>query len=70
MAKGRLRLTNQDKFITTTRMPSLFLSIMLLSYTLVFSALVATASASNVVDLTPDNFNSIIGKGQPALVEL
>lgn len=48
----------------------LFLSIMLFSYTLVFSALVATASASNVIDLTPDNFDSIIGKGKPALVEL
>jgi len=31
--------------------------------------LVATASASNVIDLTPANFDSIIGKGKPALVE-
>lgn len=43
---------------------------MLFSYLLAFSALVATASASNVIDLTPDNFDSIIGKGKPALVEL
>ena len=32
-----------------------------------FAALV---SASNVLDLTPDNFDSIIGQGKPALVEL
>ena len=43
---------------------------MLFSYTLVFSALIAAASASNVIDLTPDNFDQIIGKGKPALVEL
>jgi len=42
---------------------------MLFSYTLVFSAVIAAASASNVIDLTPDNFDSIIGKGKPALVE-
>ncbi|KIM39834.1 hypothetical protein M413DRAFT_29010 [Hebeloma cylindrosporum] len=33
------------------------------------SALAAGASASNVLDLGPDNFDSIIGKGKPALVE-
>lgn len=43
---------------------------MLFSYVFAFSALVATASASNVIDLTPENFDSIIGKGKPALVEL
>lgn len=32
--------------------------------------LVAGASASNVIDLTPDNFDTIIGKGTPGLVEL
>ncbi|KAF8806958.1 disulfide isomerase [Phlegmacium glaucopus] len=42
---------------------------MLLSYTLVFSAIIAAASASNVIDLTPDNFDNVIGKGTPALVE-
>ena len=70
MANG---LPNQLDFITDTYYSLTrlsFLSIMLLSYTLVFSALVATASASNVIDLTPDNFDSIIGKGKPALVEL
>ena len=70
MANG---LPNQLDFITDTYYSLtrlLFLSTMLLSYTLVFSALVATASASNVIDLTPDNFDSIIGKGKPALVEL
>jgi len=32
-------------------------------------ALVASAAASNVVDLSPDNFDQFIGKGTPALVE-
>ena len=31
---------------------------------------VGTALASNVLELTPDNFDSIIGQGKPALVEL
>jgi len=34
------------------------------------AALFAGASASNVLDLTPDNFDSVIGKGKPGLVEL
>ncbi len=33
-------------------------------------AFVAAVSASNVVELDPSNFDSIIGKGKPALVEL
>lgn len=43
---------------------------MLFSYTLVFSAIIVAASASYVVDLTPDNFDRYIGQGKPALVEL
>lgn len=34
------------------------------------AAFVGSAYASNVVELTPDNFDSIVGKGKPALVEL
>lgn len=34
------------------------------------AASLATALASNVVELNPDNFDSIIGQGKPALVEL
>lgn len=30
----------------------------------------AVASASNVLELTPDNFDDVVGKGKPALVEL
>ncbi|RDX39395.1 disulfide isomerase [Lentinus brumalis] len=30
---------------------------------------VSGALASNVIDLTPDNFDEIVGKGKPALVE-
>jgi protein disulfide-isomerase A6 len=30
----------------------------------------ATATASNVVELTPSNFDEVVGKGKPALVEL
>lgn len=37
-----------------------------------FTAVVALggAWASNVLDLTPDNFDDVVGKGKPALVEL
>ncbi|KAF8968140.1 protein disulfide isomerase [Flammula alnicola] len=42
---------------------------MLFSFSVLLSALVAGASASNVLDLGPDNFDSVIGKGKPALVE-
>ena len=34
------------------------------------AALLAGAQASNVIDLTSDNFDNIVGKGKPALVEL
>ncbi|KAJ7593108.1 protein disulfide isomerase [Mycena floridula] len=37
-----------------------------------FSLLIASAlvvSASNVIDLTPDNWDSVVGKGKPGLVE-
>ena len=37
---------------------------------LLSAALVATATASNVLELNPGNFDEIIGKGKPALVEL
>ena len=41
------------------------------SFTL-FAAIVSLGSAlaSNVLELTPDNFDEVIGKGKPALVEL
>ena len=40
------------------------------SLPLFLTALVVGASASNVLDLGPDNFDGVIGKGKPALVEL
>jgi protein disulfide-isomerase A6 len=40
------------------------------SLPLFLSVLAAGASASNVLDLGPDNFDNVIGKGKPALVEL
>ena len=41
------------------------------SFTLV-AAIVSLggAWASNVLELTPDNFDSVVGQGKPALVEL
>ena len=44
---------------------------MKLSFTL-FTALAALGGvwASNVIDLTADNFDEVVGKGKPALVEL
>lgn len=44
--------------------------IMRLSLSLLFAGLLAGASASNVLDLVPDNFDSVIGNGKPGLVEL
>jgi protein disulfide-isomerase A6 len=43
---------------------------MRLSSSLFAVAFLAGAQASNVLDLVPDNFDSVIGKGKPALVEL
>ncbi|PPQ69315.1 hypothetical protein CVT25_005916 [Psilocybe cyanescens] len=40
---------------------------MLFSFSLVVTALVTAVSASNVVELVPDNFDSVIGKGTPGL---
>ncbi|KAH9481372.1 Protein disulfide-isomerase erp38 [Psilocybe cubensis] len=42
---------------------------MLFSFSLVVTALVASVSASNVVELVPDTFDGVIGKGTPGLVE-
>jgi len=69
---------DQSKHIETPRQSPLppyhyilsFLSIMLFSFSFVLSALIAGASASNVLDLDPSNFDSVVGKGKPALVEL
>jgi protein disulfide-isomerase A6 len=40
------------------------------SLSLFAATLLASASASNVLDLGPDNFDKIIGKGKAGLVEL
>jgi hypothetical protein len=45
-------------------------TIMLISLSLISAVLLAGASASNVLDLTPGNFDQVIGKGKPGLVEL
>ena len=41
-------------------------------FTTLFAAAlsVGVAFASNVIELNPDNFDEVIGKGKPALVEL
>jgi protein disulfide-isomerase A6 len=43
---------------------------MRLSFAVVSSFFIAVVSASNVLELTPDNFDQIVGQGKPALVEL
>jgi hypothetical protein len=48
----------------------LFSTVMKLPNFLFASALVVTVSASSVTVLGPGNFDSIIGKGKPGLVEL
>ncbi|KAF5359143.1 hypothetical protein D9756_003414 [Leucocoprinus leucothites] len=42
---------------------------MRLSFAIVSSFFIAVVTASNVVDLTPDNFDQFVGQGKPALVE-
>jgi protein disulfide-isomerase A6 len=43
---------------------------MRLSFSLFSAALLAVASASNVIDLTPENWDEIVNSGKPGLVEL
>lgn len=43
---------------------------MRISFPLFAAALLVGVQASNVLDLTPKNFDSVIGKGKPGLVEL
>jgi protein disulfide-isomerase A6 len=40
------------------------------SFSVFVAALLAGAQASNVLDLVPSNFDKVIGKGKPGLVEL
>lgn len=40
------------------------------SLSLLFAGLLAGVSASNVIELVPDNFDTVIGQGKPGLVEL
>jgi len=42
---------------------------MKLSFSLLTTALLAGVQASNVLDLVPSNFDSVIGNGKPGLVE-
>ena len=37
---------------------------------LLVASVIAGVSASNVIDLSPDNWDQIVGKGKPGLVEL
>jgi protein disulfide-isomerase A6 len=43
---------------------------MYLSITSAILSLSLLVRASNVIDLTPSNFDSVVGQGKPALVEL
>ncbi|KXN89090.1 Protein disulfide-isomerase tigA [Leucoagaricus sp. SymC.cos] len=43
---------------------------MRLSFAVVSSFFIAVVCASNVLELTPDNFDKVVGQGKPALVEL
>jgi protein disulfide-isomerase A6 len=40
------------------------------SFTIFTAALIAVTSASNVIDLTPENWDEVVGVGKPGLVEL
>jgi len=39
------------------------------SFAVISTCFIAVVSASNVLDLTPDNFDQVVGQGKPALVE-
>jgi len=43
---------------------------MIISFSFIAAAILTGVGASNVIDLTPDNFDNVIGKGKPGLVEL
>ena len=55
---------------STSVVPILPHSVMRFSLSLLFTGFLAGVSASNVLDLGSDNFDSVIGKGKPGLVEL
>lgn len=46
------------------------LSITTMKLSLIVAAIAASVSASNVIELEPSNWDSIVGKGRPGLVEL
>lgn len=43
---------------------------MRLSFSILSAALIAAVSATNVIELNAENFDGIVGKGKPGLVEL
>ena len=49
---------------------ALSLSTMFVRFSVLTTLFAAVVSASNVLELTPDNFDEVVGKGKPALVEL
>ena len=50
--------------------PCSFSSTMFVRFSVIATLFVAAVQASNVLDLDTTNFDDIIGKGKPALVEL
>jgi hypothetical protein len=66
-------MTKHSSFNIKTKIPprqTLPATTMRLSFTITSSFFIAVVSASNVLDLTPENFDKVVGQGKPALVEL
>lgn len=63
----------EGKFTKTEHvsvLPTFLPLTMKFSLSLFASALLTAASASNVIDLEPGNWDSVVGKGKAGLVEL
>ncbi len=61
LASNKLEIPQRQTLPVTT---------MRLSFTVISTFFIAVVSASNVLELTPDNFDKVVGQGKPALVEL
>ena len=61
---------NSSEVVSVCSPPFLLTITMFARLSVLATLFVAAVSASNVIELNPDNFDSIIGQGKPALVEL
>ena len=65
-----MMLTKLSHCSTSPKPAPLPRTTMRFSISLLFAGLLAGVSASNVLELDSNNFDSVIGQGKPGLVEL